>query len=132
MHRLTRGQPEPRLSVMRIMVFRQLSLIAMLVLGACDNSRPPLMSEPLRVGVDRSAAVAQSLPPPAQQRYKPGIAPDNEEKGMKLGAVVGESGGQQAQKEKARKAQAAAEAQEARQRDELARQQNIDAKTSTQ
>jgi hypothetical protein len=91
-----------------------------------------MMSTPLRAGADKSAPVTRTLPSAAQQRYEPGIAPDNEEKGMKLGAVVGESGGQQAQKEKARKAQAAAEAQEARQRDELARQQNIDAKTSTQ
>jgi hypothetical protein len=117
------------------MVSRTLSLLALiapLALGACDNSRSPLMSEPLREGADKSAAVTRTLPPAAEQRYEPGVAPDNEEKGMKLGAVVGEAGGQQAQKEKARKAQAAAEAEQARQRDELARQQNVDARISTQ
>ena len=111
---------------------RLLALIVPLVLAACDNSRSPLLSEPPRVGAEKAAAATTALPPAAQQRYEPGIAPDNEDKGMKLGAVVGEAGGQQVQKEKARKAQAASDAEQARQRDELARQQSIDAKTSTQ
>ncbi len=51
---------------------------------------------------------------------------------MRVGGVVAGSGGQQAQKEKARKEQAALEAEQARQREELARQQNADAKVSTQ
>jgi hypothetical protein len=117
------------------MVLRMLSSLALaapLVLGACDNSRSPSMSEPPRVGADKSAAVTTTLPPAAQQRYDPGIAADNEEKGMKLGAVVGDAGGQQVQIEKDRKARAATEAEQIRQRDELARQQSIDARISTQ
>ena len=91
-----------------------------------------MMSTPLRAGADKSAPVTQTLPAPAQRRYEPGIAAENEEKGLKVGETVAGSGGQQAQKEKERKIQAAADAEQARERAELARQQNADAKLSTQ
>jgi hypothetical protein len=118
------------------MSFRMFSLLAAaapLVLAACDNGPTPLQSRPLRQGAELQAPVIRTLPSPAAQRqYEPYIVPDNEEKGMTVGAVVGATGGQQAQKEKDRKAQAALEAEQERQREELARQQNADAKITTQ
>lgn len=117
------------------MTFRTISLLAVAVsvsLAACDNTPSPLMTESLRAGAEKSAPVAQTLPPAAERRYEPGIAPDNEEKGVKVGEAVTSTGGQRAQKEKERKVQAEADAEQARQRAELARQQNIDAKISAQ
>lgn len=111
---------------------RLLAVAALLLLGACDNSPSPLLSKTARAGADQSAPVTRSLPPAMEQHYDPGVAPDNEEKGMRVGGVVAATGGQQAQKEKERKEQAALEAEQARHRQELARQQNIDAKVSTQ
>jgi hypothetical protein len=117
------------------MAFRTFSLLAvaaLLYLAACDNSPSPLMSQPMRAGADKSVPVSPALPPAAEQRYEPGIVSDNEEKETKVGAMVAGSGGQQAQKEKDRKARDAVEAEQARQRDELGHQQNVDAKVSTQ
>jgi hypothetical protein len=85
-----------------------------------------------RPGADRSAPVTRTLPSATEQRYDPGIAPSNEEQGTTVGAIVTPTGGQRAQKEKDRKEQAALDAERARQSKELARQQNIDAKISTQ
>jgi hypothetical protein len=109
-----------------------LAVAALLLLGACDNSPSPLLSTPTRPGADQSAPVTRSLPPAAEQRYDPAIAPVDEEKGMKVGVVVAATGGQQAQKEKERKEQAVVDADRDRRREELARQQNSDAKVSTQ
>lgn len=117
------------------MVIRTVTLFAVvapLFLAACDNSPSPLAREPQRTGAEKSVPVGQRLPPPAQHQYEPGIAPANEEKGLKVGEVVGGAGGQRAQKEKERKEQAAVEAEQARQRAELARQLSADDKTSTQ
>ncbi len=117
------------------MVIRTPGLLAvatLLLLGACDNGPSPLLSTPARAGADQSAPVTRTLPSATEQRYDPSIVPDNEEKGMSVGGVVTARGGQQAQKEKARKEQVALEAEQARQREELARQQNADAKVSTQ
>ena len=67
-----------------------------------------------------------------EQRYDPGVVLENEEKEMTVGGVVASTGGQKAQKEKDRRLQATLEADVVRQRQELARQQNSDAKVSTQ
>jgi hypothetical protein len=109
-----------------------LAVAALLLLGACDNRPSPLQLTPARAGADKSAPVTRSLPPAVEQRYDPAVVPDNEEKGMRVGGAVTTSGGQQAQKEKERKERAALEADQARQRQELARQQSIDAKVSAQ
>jgi hypothetical protein len=117
------------------MAFKTISLLAAaapLFLAACNNTPSPLVTEPLRAGAEKSVPVTQALPPAAEHRYEPGIAPDNEEKGLKVGEVVAGTGGQEAQKEKERKEQAQIEAEQARRRAELARQQNADAKVSTQ
>ena len=117
------------------MVIRTLGLLAvaaLLLLAACDNGPSPLLSKPARAGADQSASVTRSLPPAAEQRYDAGVAPENEEKGMAVGGVVASTGGQKAQKEKDRMLQATLETERVRQRQELARQQNTDAKISTQ
>ena len=130
-----RRQPFRQAGVTRVMVVRPpglLAVAALLLLGACDNSPSPLLSQQARAGANKSAPVTRSLPPAAEQRYDPGVVPDNEEKGTKVGGVVAASGGQQAQKEKERKERAALEADQARQRQELARQQNSDERTTSQ
>jgi len=90
------------------------------------------MSTPLRAGAEKPAPVTQTLPRAMEQRYDPGVVPEHEEKEMTVGGVVASTGGQQAQKEKDRRQQAALEAERVRQQQELARQQNTDAKVSTQ
>ena len=115
------------------MAFRTISLLVAgtpLLLAACNNT--PLVTEPLRAGAEKSVRVTQALPPAATHRYEPGIASDNEEKSLKVGQSVAGTGGQQAQKEKERKAQEESDAEEARQRAELARQQKVDARFSAQ
>ncbi len=70
-------------------------------LGGCSNTPSPLRSEPQRPGAEQSATVMQTLPPPARNRqYDPGVAPDNEEKGQRVGTIVTTKGGQKAQQEK--------------------------------
>jgi len=73
----------------------------------------------------------QTLPPPASNRqYDPGIAPENEEKGQKVGAVVTTKGGQKTQKEKEAEERAAIEKDLDRKRAAEARQQNADERTT--
>jgi hypothetical protein len=117
------------------MVSRIASVFAVatpLLLAACDNSPSPSMTQPLRAGAEQSVPATKGLPPPGQHQYEPGIAADNEEKGVQVGALVAGKGGQQAQKEKELKVQAAADAEEARQRAQLARQRSADDKVSTE
>jgi hypothetical protein len=109
-----------------------LAVAAPVLLAACDNGPSPLQLQSVRPGADRWAPVTRTLPSATEQRYDPGVAPSNEEKGSTVGAIVPPTGGQRAQKEKDRKEQAAIDAERARQSKELARQQNIDAKVSTQ
>jgi hypothetical protein len=109
-----------------------LAVAAPILLAACDNSPSPLPLQSVRSGADRWAPATRTLPPATEQRYDPGIAPSNEEKGTTIGTIIAPTGGQRAQKEKERKEQAAVDAERARQSKELARQQNIDAKLSTQ
>jgi len=85
-----------------------------------------------RAGADKAAPLVRSLPSAPPRQYEPGIAPEDDERGAKVGQAVRGSGGQLAQKEKEARAQAAVEADLARQRDELARQQNPDTRVSTQ
>src|SRR5476651_1405143 len=116
---------------MRIMTSRTLVLLAVaapILLAACDNRPSPLLSQPIRSGADQQTPVTRTLPSATEQRYDPGIAPSNEEKGTTVGGIVASTGGQQVQKEKDRREQAVLDAERARQRQELARQQNIDAK----
>lgn len=108
------------------------AVAAPLLLAACDNSPSPSMTQPLRAGAEKSVPASKALPPPGQHQYEPGIAADNEEKGVQVGALVASKGGQQAQKEKELKVQAAAEAEQARERAELARQRSADDRISTQ
>lgn len=117
---------------MSLRILSLLPVAASLLLAACDNGPSPLVSQPLRPGADKSAPLVRNLPPPAPRQYEPGIAPENEERGAKVGEVVNGSGGQQAQKAKEAKAQVAAEAERSRARAELAHQQNSDAVLSTQ
>jgi hypothetical protein len=73
----------------------------------------------------------QTLPPPASNRqYDPGIAPENEEKGQKVGAVVTTTGGQKTQKEKEKEERTAIEKDLDRKRADEARQQNADERTT--
>ena len=114
----------PRLTV--------LALCAPFVLAACASGPSPLLSEPVRPGVDKAVPQSASLPPAPAGRYEPGIVPENEEEGATVGQLVADKGGQKAQKEKDKKEQAAVEADLARQRAEQARQRNVDEKISNQ
>lgn len=68
------------------------------VLAACSSTPSPLVSKGQRVGAEQSAAVMQTLPPPAGNRqYDAGVVPDNQEKGLRVGSVVTTTGGQKAQ-----------------------------------
>lgn len=103
---------------------------AVLVLSACSDGPSPL-AEPLRAGADRQAVVTKGLPPgPSARNYDPGIAPENEARGVKVGELVTGKGGQQAQKEAEKKAQTDLEAKQARERAELTRQQRSDERTT--
>jgi outer membrane murein-binding lipoprotein Lpp len=87
------------------------AVFAAVLLAGCSSTPSPRASEPARAGVDQSATVLQTLPPPASNRqYDPGIAPDN----------------QKTQKEKDKEAQAAIEKDLDRKRADDARQQNAD------
>lgn len=79
---------------------RLLALCAPFILAACDNRPSPLLGEPARPGVDKAVSQSNTLPPPPSGRYEPGITPDNEEKGLRVGEIVSTKGGQKAQKEK--------------------------------
>jgi len=122
----------PRYAAMPPIRLRFSAVFAAVLLAGCSSTPSPLVSEPQRTGVDQSATVLQTLPPPASNRqYDPGIAPDNEDKGQKVGAVVTTKGGQKTQKEKDREAQAAVEKDLDRKRADDARQQNADERTTT-
>lgn len=107
------------------------TVFAAVLLAGCSSTPSPLVSEPLRAGVDQSATVMQTLPPPASNRqYDPAIAPENEEKGQKVGAVVTTTGGQKTQKEKEKEERTAIEKDLDRKRADEARQQNADERTT--
>ena len=108
------------------------AVAAPFLLAACDNGPSPLMTQPLRAGAEQSVPATKTLPPPGQHQYEPGIAAENEERGLKLGELVSGKGGQQAQKEKELEMQAAADAEQARERAQLARQRDADNKVSTE
>jgi hypothetical protein len=108
------------------------AVAAPLLLAACDKGPSPLVTQPLRAGAEQSVPATKGLPPPAQHQYEPGIAAENEERGLKVGELVTGKGGQEAQKKKELEVQAAADAEEARQRAQLARQRSADDKVSTE
>ena len=109
-----------------------LGACASLVLAGCSNTPSPLVTEPLRPGSEQSATVTPSLPAPARNRqYDPGVAPENEEKGQKVGTVVTTTGGQKTQQEKDKEERASLDKEQARQRADLARQQNADERTTS-
>jgi hypothetical protein len=110
-----------------------LSTSAVILLAGCSSTPSPLASEPQRAGAEHSAIVLQTLPPPAKNRqYDPGVAPDNEDKGQKVGTVVTTTGGQKTQQEKEKEERDAVEKEQARQRADQARQLNADERTSSQ
>lgn len=120
-----------RYAAMQPIRIRFPAVFAAVLLAGC-SSTPSLVSEPARAGVDQSATVMQTLPPPASNRqYDPGIAPDNEEKGQKVGAVVTTKGGQKTQQEKAKEERATIEKDQDRKRADEARQQNADERSTT-
>ncbi len=109
-----------------------MGLCASLALAACNSGPSPLL-QPLRPGADQQAVATKGLPPPATAgAYDAGIVPENEERGLKVGELVKGKGGQQAQKDADREAQAKLEAKQARQREELARQQGSDQRVTTE
>ncbi len=117
----------PRYAAMTPIRLRFPAVLAAVLLAGCSSTPSPLVSEPQRTGADQSATVLQTLPPPASNRqYDPGIAPDNEEKGQKVGAVVTTKGGQKTQKEKENEERAAVEKDLDRKRADEVRQQNAD------
>ena len=59
------------------------------------------------------------------------MAPENEEKGQKVGTVVTTTGGQKTQQEKDKEERASLDKEQARQRADLARQQNADERTTS-
>jgi hypothetical protein len=122
---------EPRYAAMSSVRLLFLPACAAVLLGGC-SSTPPLKSEPQRAGAEQSATVMQTLPPPAQNRqYDPGIAPDNEEKGQRVGTIVTTKGGQKTQQDKEKEERATLDKEQARQRADQVRQQNADDRTSS-
>ena len=122
----------PRYAAMQPIRLRLPAVLAAVLLAGCSSTPSPLVSEPVRTGADQSATVLQTLPPPASNRqYDPGIAPENEEKGRKVGAVVTTKGGQKTQKEKEEQERTAVEKDQDRQRANQVRQQNADERTTT-
>jgi hypothetical protein len=104
-----------------------------LLAAGCSSTPAPLVSEPQRAGAEQSATVLRTLPPPARNRqYDPGVAPENEEKGQRVGAVVTTKGGQKAQRDKENEERSALEKEQARQRADQARQLNAAERTTSQ
>lgn len=105
-------------------------LCAGLALAACSSGPSPLL-QPLRPGADQQAVATKGLAPPATtRRYDTGVAPENEERGLKVGETVKGKGGQQAQKDADQKAKLELEAKLARERQELSRQQDADQRST--
>jgi len=101
-----------------------------IALAACSDGPSPML-QPLRPGADQQAVATKGLaPPPAAGHYETDIAPENEERGLKVGELVKGKGGQQAQKDADQKAKLALEAKLARERAELARQQDADQRST--
>jgi hypothetical protein len=101
-----------------------------LALAACSSGPSPIL-QPLRPGADQQAVATKGLaPPPATGHYDAAVAPDNEERGLKVGELVKGKGGQQAQKDADQKAKLELEATLAREREELARQQDADQRST--
>lgn len=83
------------------------------------------MLQPLRPGADQQAVATRGIAPPAATgHYDASVVPENEERGLKVGELVKGKGGQQAQKEADKKAEAEVEAKRLRDREELLRQQS--------
>ena len=83
-------------------------LAAASLLSGCgwfDGGGPPVSSKGARPGVDRSAPVSNSLPPPPGTRpHESGAGPADETRsGASVGSLVTGKGGQKAQKEEAEK-----------------------------
>ena len=108
------------------------AVLAAVLLAGCSSTPSPLVSEPQRTGADQSVTVLQTLPSSASnRRYDPGIAPENEEKGQTVGAIVTTKGGQKTQQEKEKEERAAIEKDQDRKRADETRQQNADERTTT-
>jgi hypothetical protein len=121
-----------RYAAMQPIRIRFPAVFAAVLLAGCGSTPSPLVSEPPRTGADQSTTVMQTLPPPTSNRqYAPGIAPENEEKGQKVGAVVTTKGGQKTQKDKEMEERTAVEKEQDRQRANQTRQQNADERTTT-
>jgi hypothetical protein len=113
--------------------FQLLSVCVAVLLAGCGSGPSPLVSDPLRRGADQSAVAMKSLPPPPRAgQYDPSVAPENEEKGQKVGEVVAKTGGQKTQQEKEKEERAAVEKEQARQRAEQARQLSSEERKTTQ
>lgn len=83
------------------------------------------MLQPLRPGADQQAVATKGLAPPASRgQYDAGVAPENEERGLKVGELVKGKGGQQAQKDADKKTEIEVETKRAREHEELMRQQS--------
>lgn len=113
--------------------FQLLSVCSAILLAGCGSGPSPLASDPLRRGADQSAVAMKSLPPPVRAgQYDPSVAPENQEKGQKVGEIVAKTGGQKTQQEKEKEERAAVEKEQTRQRAERARQLNSDERTTSQ
>jgi|ERR1700722_7635287 hypothetical protein len=122
----------PRYAAMQPIRLRFPAVFAAVLLAGCSSTPSPLVSEPQRTGADQSTTVLQTLPASASNRqYDPGIAPENEEKGQKVGAIVTTKGGQKTQKEKEEQERTAVEKDLDRKRADQTRQQNADERKTT-
>lgn len=126
-------QPNRAAGVTPSMASLRLFILATpILLAACSSTPSPLTTEPVRPGADQSAPVSAALPRATPSgSYDAAIAPDNEEKGSKVGSTVSGTGGQKTQKDKIVKDEAAAEVERARELKEQARQATEE-KTSSQ
>jgi hypothetical protein len=104
---------------------------AAIQLAGCSSTPSSPGSDPQRAGAEQSAPLLQTLPPPARNRqYDPGVAPENEERGQKIGTVVTTKGGQKTQQDKEKEERAALEKEQARQRANQSGQQSSERTTS--
>lgn len=99
------------------------ALLAAFLLAACSNDPSPLQRVPLRPGVDRQMGAVNFLPSArAPGGYDAAVAPENDARGTRVGAIVAHEGGQKAQKEEEAREVAKMEAQRAKERADLDRQ----------
>jgi hypothetical protein len=87
---------------------------AAIQLAGCSSTPSADVSGQQRPGAEKSAPLMQTLPSPAGNRqYEQGIAPENEEKGQKIGTIVTTKGGQKSQQDKEKGERAALEKEQA-------------------